>query len=69
MRCSDALSPASVTATSPGTSLSSPNTMKVDSTTTGTACNRRRPMMRRRMAFNMTKPIWQNGAASSRGAV
>ena len=44
MRASVALSPASVTAMSPGTSLSSENTMKVASRITGSACNRRLPM-------------------------
>ena len=44
MRVSDALSPASVTAMSPGTSFSSANTMKVASTITGSACTRRLPM-------------------------
>src|ERR1700688_1681297 len=43
MRASVALSPASVTAMSPGTSLSSENTMKVASSITGSACNRRLP--------------------------
>src|SRR5450759_2859401 len=44
MRVSVALSPASVTAMSPGTSLRSENTMKVASRITGSACNRRPPM-------------------------
>src|SRR5882672_4093645 len=44
MRMSEALSPASVTAMSPGTSLSSENTMNVASRTTGSACNSRLPM-------------------------
>src|SRR5450755_4443519 len=44
MRASVALSPASVTAMSPGTSLSRENTMKVASRITGSACNRRSPM-------------------------
>src|SRR5437762_2650584 len=44
MRASVALSPASVTAMSPGTSLSSANTTKVASRMTGSACNRRLPM-------------------------
>ena len=44
IRASVALSPASVTAMSPGTSLSSENTMKVASRITGSACNRRPPM-------------------------
>src|SRR5450432_409795 len=44
MRASVALSPASVTAISPGTSLSSANTMKVASSITGSACNRRLPI-------------------------
>src|SRR5215470_6722157 len=46
MRASDALSPASVTAISPGTSFSSANTMKVASRITGNACNRRPPITR-----------------------
>ncbi len=44
MRVSEALSPASVTAMSPGTSLSSENTMKVASRITGSACSSRLPM-------------------------
>src|SRR5216684_7238475 len=44
MRMSEALSPASVTAMSPGTSLSSENTMNVASRITGSACNSRLPM-------------------------
>src|SRR5882757_4540307 len=44
IRASVALSPASVTAMSPGTSLSSANTMKVASRITGSACNGRPPM-------------------------
>src|SRR4051812_46500108 len=44
MRASVALSPASVTAMSPGTSLSSENTMKVASSITGSACSSRLPM-------------------------
>ena len=44
MRVSEALSPASVTAISPGTSLSSENTMKVASRITGSACSSRLPM-------------------------
>src|SRR5450432_169204 len=44
MRASVALSPASVTAMSPGTSLSSAKTMKVASSITGSACNRRPPI-------------------------
>src|SRR3982074_3746071 len=44
MRTSEALSPASVTAMSPGTSLSSENTMKVASRITGNACNGRLPI-------------------------
>ncbi len=43
MRASVAFSPASVTAMSPGTSFSSENTMKVASSITGSACNRRLP--------------------------
>src|SRR3954466_3451101 len=56
MRASVALSPASVTAISPGTSLSSANTMKVASRITGSACNRRPPMtlagLRRAIAWS-----------------
>src|SRR5262249_12804434 len=44
MRASVAFSPASVTAMSPGTSLSSENTMKVASSITGSACSRRLPI-------------------------
>src|SRR5258708_36674083 len=44
MRVSDALSPASVTAMSPGTSFKSANTIKVASRITGSACNRRLPI-------------------------
>ena len=44
MRASVAFSPASVTAMSPGTSFSSENTMKVASSITGSACNRRLPI-------------------------
>src|SRR5258708_32031414 len=55
MRVSDALSPASVTAMSPGTSFNSANTMKVASRITGSACNRRLPItlagLRRAMAL------------------
>src|SRR3954464_8866369 len=46
MRASVALSPARVTAMSPGTSFSSANTMKVASRITGNACNRRPPITR-----------------------
>src|SRR5262249_24516650 len=46
MRASVALSPASVTAMSPGTSLSSANTMNVASRITGNACSRRPPITR-----------------------
>src|SRR5882757_604504 len=46
MRASVALSPASVTAMSPGTSFSSANTMNVASRITGSACNRRPPITR-----------------------
>src|SRR3954471_12239884 len=44
MRLSVALSPASVTAMSPGTSFKSANTMNVASKITGSACNRRLPI-------------------------
>src|SRR3954447_8042350 len=46
MRASVALSPARVTAMSPGTSFSSANTMKVASRITGNACSRRPPITR-----------------------
>ena len=46
MRASEAFSPASVIAMSPGISFSSPNTMKVASTSTGAAWIRRRRITR-----------------------
>src|SRR4051794_13033709 len=71
MRASVALSPASVTAISPGTSLSSANTMKVASRITGSACNRRPPItlagLRRAMwlalqpdvvVFRLAQQVW-----------
>ena len=58
MRASVALSPASVTAMSPGTSFSSANTMKVASRITGSACNRRPPItlagLRRAIALQLS---------------
>src|SRR4051812_8379075 len=73
MRASVAFSPASVTAMSPGTSLSSENTMKVASSITGSACSRRLPItftgLRRAMPLALQPHVVVFGLAQQVGLV